>query len=292
MTPRFTVGQSEVGLSAHHPVRLNDVSVTEVAAHDHAYSEVVFVWTGEGVHLTDADEYAFRSGDVFVIPSGACHAFRTCRGLTLTNMYYLNEWLLFDLPTLWNEAGLVPLFLASSLFAIDSALSPQVIRLEPQEQKAVRHEVGQLTAELSLAQPSGVFTRATLLKLFVMLAKAWRRDQNKPLELLNNREIWVLVSRVEQALIKGQKPDFRVISQEAGYSQDHLSRMFRKATGYSADQYFQHRRVQRACRLLLASNLSISAIAHELAYADASHLNRHFKSHRGVTPSAFKRTYR
>jgi len=53
---------------------------------------------------------------VIVVPPGDVHAFAKVRGLEVTNVYYLAEWLLDELKSLWDQDGLVPLFLARSLF--------------------------------------------------------------------------------------------------------------------------------------------------------------------------------
>ena len=290
MKSQFTIGQEQVGLSASHPVHVSDLTVTRVAAHNHTYHEVAFVWSGRGAHLTEAGETTLSSGSVLVVPPETCHAFADGHDLTLTNLYYLSEWLLLDLPALWKEAGLVPLFLASSLFRKGASLRPQTLRLTAEEQVLVKREMAQLAAELRSPQPSSVFTRATLLKLFVLLARAWRQDFASPLHAAD-REVWALVYGVEQALLRGRRPNFADIAREVGYSQDHMSRLFREATGFSAEGFYQHRRVQHACKRLLDPDVSITDIAHELGYADASHFVRHFKVRRGVTPSRYRKTF-
>lgn len=77
----------------------------------------------------------------------------------------------------------------------------------------------------------------------------------------------------------------------ANLSPFHFARLFRDATGVPPHRYIIGRRVERAKLLLAATEWSLAAIAHEVGFADGSHLTRHFKRETGVTPRAY-RAYR
>jgi AraC family transcriptional regulator len=70
----------------------------------------------------------------------------------------------------------------------------------------------------------------------------------------------------------------------SGQSVSHFSRQFKKSTGLSPHQYLIQCRVEKAKILLQEKKLTIAEIAHEVGFADQSHLTRHFLRAFGITP--------
>jgi AraC family transcriptional regulator len=64
----------------------------------------------------------------------------------------------------------------------------------------------------------------------------------------------------------------------------HFTRLFKKATGQSPYRYVIEARTKRAKELLRSGKFSISEIAHQVGFADQSHLTHHVKNFFGVTP--------
>ncbi len=64
----------------------------------------------------------------------------------------------------------------------------------------------------------------------------------------------------------------------------HFARLFKRSTGVSPHQYVIQCRVERAKQLILREELTIAEIAHQLGFANQSHLSRHFKRLVGVSP--------
>lgn len=72
------------------------------------------------------------------------------------------------------------------------------------------------------------------------------------------------------------------------FSKTHLERLFRKEMGVSAVAYLSRLRISRAAALLSDSSLSLSAIAEECGFFDASHFGKCFKRATGLSPGAFR----
>ena len=64
----------------------------------------------------------------------------------------------------------------------------------------------------------------------------------------------------------------------------HFSRLFKSATGQSPYHYVMEARAKRAKALLKSRKFSISEVAHQVGFADQSHLTHHVKRFYGVTP--------
>lgn len=72
----------------------------------------------------------------------------------------------------------------------------------------------------------------------------------------------------------------------------HFSRTFKRTFGLSPHAYVLRRRIQLASQLLAQSEMPLSEIALHCGFGDQSHLSNRFREHSGMTPAAWRRTYR
>lgn len=75
----------------------------------------------------------------------------------------------------------------------------------------------------------------------------------------------------------------------ANLSPYHFARLFRQTIGQPLHHYVLERRLQRSCRLLRETELSLAQIAADAGFADESHFLRCFKQAYGVSPSAIRK---
>ena len=73
------------------------------------------------------------------------------------------------------------------------------------------------------------------------------------------------------------------------FSKTHLERLFRKEMGVSAAAYLSRLRIARAAALLSDSDLSLSDIAEECGFFDASHFCKGFKRATGFSPGRYRK---
>jgi YesN/AraC family two-component response regulator len=74
----------------------------------------------------------------------------------------------------------------------------------------------------------------------------------------------------------------------------YLYRLFMEHTGISPQEYLTEVRMERACELLLTTELSVQAVSCSVGYKDALYFSRLFRKRKGTTPSNYrmKRTER
>ncbi|MGQ4666194.1 AraC family transcriptional regulator [Metabacillus halosaccharovorans] len=77
------------------------------------------------------------------------------------------------------------------------------------------------------------------------------------------------------------------LSQIAGLSTSHYSRLFKKYIGLSPIDYLTHLRIDRAKELLVLSDVKIKEVSQTVGYGDELYFSRTFKRIIGVSPSQY-----
>ena len=144
----------------------------------------------------------------------------------------------------------------------------------------------------------GVF----MAELFNMLAIAFEKGDNifveKGLDLFLSRIKPNLPATIPAAVSSFLESVFdpnrmpgtiATYAEEAGISENYLSRLVKQSTGRSVGAWIDIVRIQRAKRLLSSTDLSIIDIAASVGVEDQSYFSRLFKKETGITPSAFRK---
>jgi len=67
-----------------------------------------------------------------------------------------------------------------------------------------------------------------------------------------------------------------------------FSRFFRKATGNGFTDFVNHIRINKACQLLMDTNLYITTICYDVGFNNVANFNRRFLEIKGATPKEFR----
>ncbi len=259
--------------------------------HSHDHFEVSIIRRGKALHRTSHGEDILGPGTVIVLAPGMTHAIYGIEGLHQTNLYYLTEWLAGDLMAHWRETGLIPLFIAAALFRQSKDRAPAAFSLTEPELRAVDHELADIGRESVEKCPSLTFLRASLLKALILLSRSYVKQSTFDVGLGFREEVVAALEHIEEVIIQCEPFSVGSLADILELCPDHLSAVFRKATGWSPMTYYQRRRVQHACNQLLNPDCSITEVAHALGYCDSAHFTHMFKKHQGITPIAYRNRY-
>lgn len=85
--------------------------------------------------------------------------------------------------------------------------------------------------------------------------------------------------------------DLEELAEQCGVSKSHLCRVFKKATGQTTSQYLNHVRIDRACKMLAETSVSIEEIALTAGFSNPSYFFRVFKKETGKLPLEWRKTH-
>lgn len=153
-----------------------------------------------------------------------------------------------------------------------------------------KHLALALKAELELDCPSGhLFIESLFSAVGVYLLQNYSLHPQPGLHVeggLSLKQIQLITDYIHMNL--EQDISLKVLAAQLGLGQYSFCRLFKQAIGSAPYQYVIQQRVEKAKRLLLQTNRSISEIALECGYANQSHLTRNFRRCMGTTPKKYR----
>lgn len=79
------------------------------------------------------------------------------------------------------------------------------------------------------------------------------------------------------------------VAQKFSVSEAHLSRLFKKNTGFTFTQYLNYQRIIYSQKMLITSNISIGKIAKSSGFESTTHFGRVFKQLAGCSPREYRK---
>jgi len=250
-----------------------------------AVTEPFIVWTTSGEAETQERENGgpwltsrVKKGSMFLTAAGAPYDFRY---RTLTPEPYEVVLVLLSVP-LFNEA-LEEVFGAAAANARLRDLSgfedPHLVPL-----------LQQLRAEAVRAEASRLFVRGIAQAIAVHLARNYIaltgdvRSETSGLPGFKLRRItdWMAEHLAEEFSL-GR------LAEQAGMSEFHFNRLFKRATGVPPSQYQIKLRLDAARRLLRETKKSVITVANDVGYSNPSHFAQLFRKETGLSPTDYRR---
>ena len=85
-----------------------------------------------------------------------------------------------------------------------------------------------------------------------------------------------------------KKITLKEIASHFGYSESHFYRLFMKEIHYSPMSYFLHIKIERACQLLIHTDMKVNQISFKLGFEDPYYFSRIFTKMIGMSPKKYR----
>lgn len=233
---------------------------------EHEDHLLLYCVQGEALLEIGGQQHGLRSGMLAVLPAGVAHAYRADAA---------RPWSLYWVHVNGQE---VRAFLEPLLSGQDWAV------LTPGTAPALLADWRALLEMRSPGFEPAALQLATARLRQLLLHAAWLAGR-----VMGPR------SRLDVAALQGfmqthlqQSLSLEQLAAVAGMEKFHFAKTFKRLTGQSPLQHFQHLRMTQACEWLDAGEDSVGEIAQRLGYADAPYFSRQFRLVIGLSPSAYR----
>ena len=265
-------------------------NITTLMPHNHEHHEIALITAGAAQHRTTTGSHAIRRGSVLAVAPNDVHSFDAISNLQMINCTYLTSYLFYDVREILSVPGLAQLFFHNTIFSETSRSHIPEWRLDENAMAQCLYELKAIADERSRDDVSAVLVRRTLEKLMLLLHRAYvHAAGTETIEV--KEEVKTALEVIEESIAQEKQFDVSKLACELGFTRDYFARIFRQATGRTPTDYYQHRRVEQACSLLLDANNTATDVAHALGYYDSAHFCKLFKRYRGMSPHTFQRRY-
>ncbi len=167
---------------------------------------------------------------------------------------------------------------------------PQLREVSGESDQVLSLFLEQLRRELtSHHTPSLLFVQGIAQSLAVHLVRTYTDPNAKGREQRGGLPAFKL--RKVTDLLEAHLDDEFSLSQlanEAGISEFHFSRLFKKTTGFAPSRFFIRMRMEKARRLLRETSKSVIEVGLDVGYSSPSHFAQIFRREVGVVPSQYR----
>lgn len=238
--------------------------------HIHDFWEINIVIAGEGCHYIENTSIPVYVGDVFVIPPGILHGYRSGKGLDVFHVLMKKEFL----NRYQEELSALPGY--SVLIEIEPMLRQiydrkMFLSLDADEMTVIKREVRELEhrqkAQLGTAHDIGV------LQLLCRLCMKMHEKQNMP-ERHRTREDAVL-RIMEYINTHWNERITEATLQEISFmSASTINRHFKRILNQTPAEYMMRCRIRTARGMIAQADKTKTEIAQICGFYDVSHMNK------------------
>ena len=244
--------------------------------HWHTECEIIRILEGEFLLIINDEKILATKGDIIFIHDGMFH------GGTPNNCIY--ECIVFDIKILLKQKHACTKQIQDIIDQkkiIGPLLPSNIEGLKPccdtlfESMKSMKIGYEFLT-QGSLYYLIGLVLRFNLYK---SKNKTNKRTQEKTLHFKN------VLSLIETEY---QSPlTLEDLSKSAGMAPKYFCRFFSEMTNKTPIEYLNYYRIESACEQLLTTDYSITEVALNCGFNDASYFIKMFKKHKGITPKQY-----
>jgi AraC-like DNA-binding protein len=245
--------------------------------------ELVLVLRGSARYETAEQTRTLNPGDLLFIPPFEPHRIS---GSELVEHVAVHFDLAPGVPKFSSEPTRRPPY---EVRLTDGLFIPRLTRCLPGSDP--RHALDELLRQrASENAPSVLGATVQLMRVLVLLlgqsSESAAASLLVPGELRNRERINRTIRYIQEHL--PEPIDVDLLSELAGLSPSHLTRLFRELTGRSPMDYLRRARVQQARQLLGDVDLSIKEIASRVGFDDPYHFSKVFHRIDGLPPSLYR----
>lgn len=260
-----------------------NIRITEAKKHTHDFAELVYTYSGKGIHTVDGKDFPVSRGSLLFINYGSEHSFKSSEGLDFVNIFIKPEFISEGLRDVENAFALLGL---EEFKEFESIINRDNCCVEfwGEEQKRLEMIISVIENE----QSNGNSGRNLILHsaLNLLLTYIFRK-MALPMkcELTVNSDLLLYIKNNCSEPLR-----LDTIANMVGYNPAYFSRVFKEFSGKNFTEYLKCVRIEKAEFLLVDTNESVSNIALQVGFSDKTKFFKAFKNLVGCSPLEYRKS--
>lgn len=259
-----------------------------IRPHRLAFHKLTYIYKGTGYMETAAGPISLAPGCLILTQPLVWHAYpkQDDRFEVIETMFDVGVLLGAMLPSFQPFPHLRHLL--RSRIPTPETASPFVIRLEaPRRQLIAQNMMALYTISRSACASKAMSLQ--LIRLSTILFDATQNMNEAPqlaASVAAEKEVTLVLEQLTENF--AEPHSLKALASLVQWHPAYLSRRFKATVGMSPIEYLNRIRVEKACYLLTATQLSISEIAVRTGFNEIPYFNRRFKKTLGNTPTDYR----
>lgn len=230
--------------------------------HYHGMFEIYFLLSGHCTYFIDNKTYQVSEGDLVLIPGGTIH-----------NTQY-------PMDTRYSRmlVNCSNFFIPGSVF--DDLKKLLYVYHNDELTDKIREILTEVEKEYNSPDKHSLdYLQSLIYSLFILIA---RYPNTKSNASVKNEYIEKAVNHIRKNYMS--KLSLNDVARVCSITPEHLSRIFKKETGFGYSEYLNLVRLQQAEYLIKNKELTITEIAHRCGFEDSNYFSFIFKKKYGISP--------
>lgn len=255
---------------AYHPRRIME---SFVHIHWHPEPELLYAREGEFEIYDEKGNFLLHPGEVCVIPTGKVHAIRClCPSGEYWSISFSMDLISMSDIHFFQQELVAPL-------KDGTLVTPNKISPTPN----ITHALESILYGSREQQFIGLMTF-----MLELLPLCKRNTQHRDIKQAHGAvEACIQYMETNYA----SRITLEALADHVHLHPNYLCAIFKSRSGQTVFEYLTSLRIAKARRLLNKGNLSVTQVAEKVGFNDTDHFSRTFKSHVGISPSAYRKAY-
>lgn len=255
--------------------------------HNHAYIELVYVYSGRCTHFVEKQVIHMKEGDLCILAPEAMHAVAVEDENTIViNIMMSRQLFDFSFLKILKGGRMALDFLENILYR--KKVSPYLI-FPTGEDKWI-HELA-LKIYKERKEKDYLYNESVTLyvkQIFIQLIRSYEMMAiiSDPLDNSQENNIMALMGYLS---VNYSHVTLKQAAQFFGYNENYLGKILMRYTGKTFSCLITELQMENAKQMLEETNMSITEVSTAVGCYDSSHFTRKFKKTFGMTPQAFRK---
>ncbi len=249
--------------------------------HTHDFLEIVYIFSGAGVHIINNEEYPVRAGDALFINLGDTHSFNVPDKISYVDIIIKPEFISESLKGVENAFALLDIE-DFKTFSKTVDQTNRLLRFSMSERKEIENLILLALKEQENSLPGKELMLHSLIN--TLLTFVFRK-----MALPMKQSVGVGNELLEYIKNHCAEPiTMEETAHRHHYNSAYFSRLFKKQTGHTFTEYLYACRIDLACKLLEDTELDVSDIVAEVGFSNRTKFYKEFSNRVGTTPRRYR----